>query len=70
MAKSAGIKNVKIKDVALELDSLSLHASLCFGAIHSLGLSFLMSMEGMLSEPISEGLLLEQCLLCNSNLKS
>lgn len=53
MAKSAGIKSVKIKDVALELDSLSLHASLCFGAIHSLGLSFLMSMEGMLSEPIS-----------------
>ena len=31
MTKTAGIKNVKIKNVGLTLDSLSLDASLCLG---------------------------------------
>lgn len=54
MAKDARIMNVKIKDVGLELNFLSLDASLCLGAIYlKLWSRFFISRKGMLSEPIS-----------------
>lgn len=41
MTKTARIKNVKINNVGLELDSLSLDASLCFrGSLPSLASVF------------------------------